>query len=65
MEATIEIAVQVNGKLRDRIVLAADATEDQIKTAALAAEKIKSALEGKSIKKVIVVGKKLVNIAVA
>ena len=65
VETSIEIPVQVNGKLRDRITLPADVTEEQIKAAALAAEKAKPFLEGKTIKKVIIVGKKLVNIAVA
>ena len=64
VEATLEIAVQVNGKLRDRITIAADATASEIEAAALAAEKVKPFLEGKTILKIIVVPKKLVNIAV-
>jgi leucyl-tRNA synthetase len=62
---TIEIPVQVNGKLRDKIILPANATEEEIKAAALACEKIKPFIDGKSIKKIIVVPKRLVNIAVA
>jgi leucyl-tRNA synthetase len=65
VEAVLEIPVQVNGKVRDRIQIAADATEDQMKAAALACDKLKPFLEGKAIRKVIVVPKKLVNIAVA
>jgi leucyl-tRNA synthetase len=65
VEDTLEIPVQVNGKVRDRILIAAEATEEQIKAAALASEKVKPYLEGKTIKKIIIVGKKLVNIAVA
>ncbi len=65
VEDTLEIPVQVNGKLRDRITVAATATDKEIETAALACEKIKPFLEGKTIKKVIVVPKKLVNIAAA
>jgi len=65
VEENLEIPVHVNGKLRDRIIMASEATEEQIRAAALAAEKVKPFLEGKTIKKVILVGKKLVNIAVA
>ncbi|MBI3192614.1 MAG: hypothetical protein HYZ36_08110, partial [Pedosphaera parvula] len=63
VEATLEIPVQVNGKLRDRIIIAADAPQAEIEAAALAAEKVKPFLEGKTIRKIIVVQKKLVNIA--
>jgi leucyl-tRNA synthetase len=61
-EATLEVPVQVNGKLRDRITAPAGATDEQLRSAALACERIKPFLEGKTIKKVIVVPKKLVNI---
>jgi leucyl-tRNA synthetase len=61
-EETLEIPVQINGKLRDRITVPAGATDEQLRTAALACEKIKPFLEGKTIKKVIVVPQKLVNI---
>src|SRR5215207_7576784 len=40
LESSIELAVQVNGKLRDRITVAADASEEAVKAAALASEKI-------------------------
>ena len=63
VESTLEIPVQVNGKLRDRIIVPADATPAQIEAAALACEKIQPFLAGKTIKKIIVVPKKLVNIA--
>jgi len=62
VESTLEIPVQINGKLRDRVIVPADASEDAIKQAALASDKIKPFLDGKTIKKVIVVPKKLVNI---
>ena len=65
VESTLEIPVQINGKLRGRIVVAADATAAQIEAAALADEKVKVFLEGKTVKKVIVVPKKLVNLVVA
>ena len=63
-EETIEIAVQLNGKLRDKIVVPSGATPTEIEAAALASEKLKPLLEGKSVKKVIVVPKRLVNIVI-
>ncbi|MCF8085585.1 MAG: leucine--tRNA ligase [Desulfohalobiaceae bacterium] len=56
------IVVQVNGKLRGRISVAPDADEEQIKQAALDQENVKRHLEGKEIKKVVVVPGKLVNV---
>jgi leucyl-tRNA synthetase len=61
---TIEIGVQVNGKLRDTITIAADADSATTQKAALASEKVKKALEGKSPRKVIVVPRKIVNVVV-
>ncbi len=63
-EDEIEIPVQVNGKLRGLVVVAAAATNEQIEQAALADEKVKAAIAGKQVVKVIVVPKKLVNIVV-
>jgi leucyl-tRNA synthetase len=63
VENTLEIPVMVNGKLRDRLVVAANATGPELEKAALASEKVKSFLAGKTVKKVIVVPGKLVNIA--
>jgi leucyl-tRNA synthetase len=63
-EDEIAIPVQVNGKLRSLVVVPANASEDQIKQAALADEKVRAAIAGKQIVKVIVVPKKLVNIVV-
>ncbi|MEO8425868.1 MAG: class I tRNA ligase family protein, partial [Verrucomicrobiota bacterium] len=64
VEDTLEIPVQVNGKLRDRITVPADATQEQLEAAALASEKVRQFVDGKTIKKIIVVPKKLVNIVV-
>ena len=64
VEDTLEIPVQVNGKLRDVIKVPATATPPEIEAAARASEKVRQALEGKTVKKVIVVPKKIVNIAV-
>jgi leucyl-tRNA synthetase len=63
-EDEITIPIQVNGKVRDRIVVPADAGEEQIKSAALASEVVQKFLEGKPPRKVIVAQKKLVNIVV-
>jgi leucyl-tRNA synthetase len=64
VEDFLEIPVQVNGKLRDVIKIAANATQAELEAAALASEKVKLFIDGKTIKKIIVVPKKLVNIAV-
>jgi leucyl-tRNA synthetase len=61
-EDEIEIPVQVNGKLRGKVVVAASSTDDQVKAAALADEKVQAAIAGKQVAKVIVVPSKLVNI---
>jgi leucyl-tRNA synthetase len=63
-EDEITIPVQVNGKLRERLVFPADASEDQIKAAVLASDVVMKYLEGKPPKKVIVVPGKLVSIVV-
>ena len=57
--------MQVNGKLRDVIKVPANATQADLEAAAMASEKVKPFLEGKTIRKVIVLPKKLVNIVVA
>jgi leucyl-tRNA synthetase len=64
VESEIEIPVQVNGKLRDVIKVPADADNATIETAAKNSEKAKPFIDGKTIKKVIVVPKKLVNLIV-
>ncbi len=63
-EDEIEIPVQVNGKLRSVVVVSAGASEDQIKQAALADEKLRAAIAGKQMVKMIVVPGKLVNVVV-
>jgi leucyl-tRNA synthetase len=65
VEDTLELPIQVNGKLRGRITVAADAATQQIEQAALADDKVKPHLEGKTVKKIIVVPKKMVNIVAA
>jgi leucyl-tRNA synthetase len=63
-EEEIELPVQVNGKLRSRIVVPADASDEVVRERALSDEKIGSTIAGKQIVKVIVVPGKLVNIVV-
>ena len=56
----VELAVQVNGKVKAKITVAADAAEDEVK--ALAQEAVSRAIEGKELKKVVYVAGRLVNI---
>ncbi len=62
IEDTLEIPVQVSGKLRDVIKVAANADNATLEAAAKASEKVQAFLAGKTIKKVIIVPKKLINI---
>ncbi len=63
-EKEIELAVQVNGKIRDKIVVAAGTSEEQIKQVALSGEKVIAAIAGKEPRKIIVIKSRLVNIVV-
>jgi leucyl-tRNA synthetase len=65
IESEMEIPVQVNGKLRDVIKVPANADNTALEAAAKASEKVQPFLTGKTIKKVIVVPKKLVNLIVS
>jgi len=58
----VELAVQVLGKIKDKIVVDADASEDDIKQKALASERVQEAIAGKEVRKVIVIKSRLVNI---
>ncbi|HWX21629.1 MAG TPA: leucine--tRNA ligase [Candidatus Binatia bacterium] len=62
VEDTLEIPVQVNGKLRDVIRVPVTATQAEIEAAALKAEKVQPFLSGKTVRKIIVVPRRLVNI---
>lgn len=64
VQEEIELMVQVNGKLRDKITVAADASEESIKEAAIASSGAQKFIDGKPLKKVIVVPKRLVSIVV-
>jgi leucyl-tRNA synthetase len=61
-EDVIELPVQVNGKVRDRITIPAEASDDEIRAAALASEVVQKYLEGKEPRKVILAQKRLVSI---
>ncbi len=58
----VEIAIQINGKLRDTIKVNLDLSEEEIKSKVLSLDSIKARIEGKEIKKVIVIKNKIVNI---
>ena len=62
VEDTLELPVQVNGKLRDVIRVPANAAQADIEAAALKAEKAQPFLQGKTIRKIIVVPRRTVNI---
>jgi leucyl-tRNA synthetase len=64
VEDTVEYPVQVNGKVRSKVLVVADADTDTVAAAALADEKVQAFLDGASPKKVIVVAGRLVNLVV-
>ena len=64
VEDEVEIVFQINGKVRDRMKMSIVATDEEMKTAALSNPKIHERLAGKTVRNVIVVPKKLVNIVV-
>ena len=60
----IEYGVQINSKMKTKLVLSAEATKQEIEAAALADEKVKEAVGNKKVEKIIVIPKRLVNIIV-
>ena len=62
---TFELVVQVNGKVRDRFEVDAALPEDELVERALASEKVRAHLNGKQVRKTIVVPGRLVNLVVA
>ena len=64
VQDTVELVVQVNGKLRSRIQVSATANEAEVRAAALADEQVNRFIAGKPIRKIIVVPSKLINIVV-
>ena len=63
-QATILWIIQVNGKVRARLTLPAEASNEQLKATALADAQVKRHVDGQPIKQVIIVPKRLVNIVV-
>ena len=65
VESTREIPVQVNGKLRDKVVVAADATTAEIEAAVLARDRVRAILDGREPDRIVVAGGgKLVNLVI-
>jgi leucyl-tRNA synthetase len=64
-EDVVVIAIQVNGKLRGEVQVAVAASEDEVKAAASSDPRVKAYLDGKALKKVVVIPKRLVNFVVA
>jgi leucyl-tRNA synthetase len=64
-EETITIPIQINGTLRAHLQISADASTKECEDAALADPKIQRHVEGKTIRKVIVVPKKIINIVIS
>jgi leucyl-tRNA synthetase len=62
VEDSVTIAVQVNGKRRDELTIARDADRETVERAALALDKVEKAIDGKPVRKIIVVPGKIVNI---
>ncbi|MEW4981825.1 MAG: leucine--tRNA ligase [Cycloclasticus sp.] len=60
----IQMVIQVNGKLRSKITVAADADKESIEKQALSEENVGKFIDGKTVRKVIIVPKKLVNIVI-
>jgi leucyl-tRNA synthetase len=59
---TVDYPIQVNGKVRSRITVSADATKDDVEKTALEDEKIVALLDGKAPTKIIVIPGRMVNI---
>src|SRR5438874_4429012 len=62
VEDQVDVVVQINGKLRDKLRVPTDANEEDLKSAALALPKIQQHLAGKEVRKIVIVPNKIVNI---
>jgi leucyl-tRNA synthetase len=60
----LEIPIQVNGKLRSRVIAAPDVSEDELRASALADERVRALIDGREVVKVIVVPRRLVNVVI-
>ncbi|MEK7582749.1 MAG: class I tRNA ligase family protein [Patescibacteria group bacterium] len=65
VEDEYQMPVQVNGKLRDTIAVSSDATEDEIKSLALASEKVQKAIDGKEVQKFLIIPRRMISIVVS
>jgi leucyl-tRNA synthetase len=65
VEDTVEVAVQVNGKMRGTVTVSRDTAEDEVKVAVLANEKMAAHVAGKDVRRVIFVKNRLINLIVA
>ncbi len=63
-EKLITLVIQVNGRVRDKVEVTADISEEEARVLAISREKVKNWIEGKEIKKVIFVPGKLINIVI-
>lgn len=64
VDDTVEVPVQINGKVKARIDVAADATKDDLEAAALADERVQELIDGKNVVKVIAIPGRMVNLVV-
>ncbi len=60
----LEIPIQVNGKLRSRVIAAPEVSEDELRAAALADDRVRTLIEGHEVVKVVVVPRRLVNVVI-
>jgi leucyl-tRNA synthetase len=65
VEDEVEIIVQVNGKLRDKITVRKDLEKEALEELALAVPKVKESVTGKSIQKIVIVPNRVVNVVVS
>jgi leucyl-tRNA synthetase len=65
VQESVTCIVQVAGKVRDRLEVSPDVTEDELRTAALASDKVKAALDGRDVRTVVVRAPRLVNVVPA
>jgi len=64
IEGEVEIALQVNGKVRDRVLVPLTATSAELETIALTSARVQEFIAGKTVRRVVVIPKKLVNVVV-
>jgi leucyl-tRNA synthetase len=60
----LEIPIQVNGKLRSRVIVAPGVSEAELRQSALADERVRALIDGREVVKVIVVPERLVNVVI-